>query len=77
MTRIRSSSREFAGEVAARYGDRVDRYILWNEPNLGGWLRPQASCSGTAARRSRRTSTARSSAPPTRRSTPPTAARRS
>ena len=37
----------FAGEVAARYGDRVDRYIIWNEPNLGGWLRPQGSCSRT------------------------------
>jgi hypothetical protein len=35
----------FAGEVAARYGDRVDTYILWNEPNLGTWLRPQARCS--------------------------------
>src|SRR4051794_13751377 len=22
---------EFAGQVAARYGDRVDRYIIWNE----------------------------------------------
>ena len=36
---------EFARAVAERYGDRVDRYILWNEPNLGGWLRPQRSCS--------------------------------
>ena len=34
----------FARAVAERYGDRVDRYILWNEPNLGGWLRPQGSC---------------------------------
>lgn len=37
---------KFAGAVAERYGDRVDRYILWNEPNLSTWLRPQASCSG-------------------------------
>jgi hypothetical protein len=37
----------FAGDVAARYGDRVDRYIVWNEPNLGGWLRPQGSCNGS------------------------------
>src|SRR3954447_14473033 len=37
---------KFAGEVAARYGGRVDRYIIWNEPNLGGWLRPQGSCQG-------------------------------
>ena len=38
---------QFAGAVAARYGDRVDRYIVWNEPNLGGWLRPQGSCNGS------------------------------
>ena len=38
---------EFARAVAERYGDRVDRYILWNEPNLAGWLSPQASCVGT------------------------------
>jgi hypothetical protein len=37
---------EFAGMVAARYGEQVDRYIIWNEPNLGGWLRPQAACFG-------------------------------
>ncbi len=34
----------FATAVAKRYGDRVDRYILWNEPNLSQWLQPQASC---------------------------------
>jgi hypothetical protein len=38
---------QFAGAVAARYGDRVDRYIIWNEPNLGGWLRPQGQCRGS------------------------------
>jgi hypothetical protein len=37
---------EYASAIATRYGDRVDRYIVWNEPNLGGWLRPQAQCSG-------------------------------
>lgn len=37
---------EFAAMVAARYADHVDRYIVWNEPNLGGWLRPQAACYG-------------------------------
>lgn len=37
---------EFARDVAERYGDRVDTYIVWNEPNLGGWLRPQAACFG-------------------------------
>ena len=51
----------FAGAVAARYGADVDRYIIWNEPNLPSWLRPQAKCTNTgAARRSLRTSTARS-----------------
>ena len=35
----------FAGEVAARYRADVDRYIIWNEPNLPSWLRPQAKCS--------------------------------
>ncbi len=34
----------FATAVAKRYGDRVDRYILWNEPNIPSWLYPQASC---------------------------------
>ena len=34
----------FAKAVAERYGDRVDRYILWNEPNLAAWLTPQAKC---------------------------------
>src|SRR5206468_2693683 len=37
--------RDFARAVAERYGDRVDRYIIWNEPNLSGWLRPEGgSC---------------------------------
>jgi hypothetical protein len=34
----------FATAVARRYGDRVDQYILWNEPNLPLWLQPQANC---------------------------------
>ena len=34
----------FAGEVATRYGADVDRYIIWNEPNLPSWLQPQARC---------------------------------
>jgi hypothetical protein len=37
---------EFASLVAGRYGSQVDRYIIWNEPNLGGWIRPQAACFG-------------------------------
>ena len=35
---------DFATAVATRYGADVDRYILWNEPNLPSWLQPQASC---------------------------------
>ena len=36
--------RAFATAVAKRYGSRVDRYILWNEPNISTWLYPQATC---------------------------------
>ena len=36
----------FARAVATRYGARVDRYILWNEPNLPLWLQPQFTCRG-------------------------------
>jgi hypothetical protein len=39
-----SMYRAFATAVAKRYGPRVDRYILWNEPNIHVWLAPQASC---------------------------------
>jgi hypothetical protein len=35
---------QFATAAATRYGDRVDRYIIWNEPNIGQWLMPQRSC---------------------------------
>src|ERR671915_1299840 len=34
----------FAEAVARRYATRVDRYILWNEPNISAWLSPQATC---------------------------------
>lgn len=34
----------FSEAVALRYGGSVDRYILWNEPNLNKWLSPQSSC---------------------------------
>lgn len=36
----------FARAVAARYGDHVDRYLIWNEPNIAGWLDPQLRCRG-------------------------------
>ncbi len=35
---------DFVTAVATRYGADVDRYILWNEPNLPSWLQPQARC---------------------------------
>ena len=34
----------FAEAVARRYAASVDRYILWNEPNISAWLSPQARC---------------------------------
>lgn len=37
----------FAAAVAKRYGPRVDRYLIWNEPNQPAWLQPQFSCRGT------------------------------
>jgi hypothetical protein len=39
-----SAYAEFAEAVARRYGDDVDRYLLWNEPNLPAFLYPQARC---------------------------------
>jgi hypothetical protein len=31
---------EFAADAAAHFAGRVNRYILWNEPNLSYWLSP-------------------------------------
>jgi hypothetical protein len=36
----------FARAVALRYGASVDRYIIWNEPNVPLWLKPQFTCRG-------------------------------
>jgi hypothetical protein len=36
----------FARDVASRYRLSVDRYIIWNEPNIPGWLMPQWDCKG-------------------------------
>lgn len=36
----------FATAVATRYRDSVTRYVLWNEPNIPGWLQPQFDCIG-------------------------------
>jgi hypothetical protein len=41
---------QFARAVARRYGDRVDRYLIWNEPNQPGWLMPQRDCRGRGRR---------------------------
>ncbi len=38
---------QFAKAVATRYADRVNQYILWNEPNIDQWLQPQNDCVGT------------------------------
>jgi hypothetical protein len=35
---------QFATAVARRYGDVVNQYIVWNEPNQAGWLQPQFTC---------------------------------
>jgi hypothetical protein len=40
-----SSYAAFATAVALRYGAGVDRYLLWNEPNISTWLYPQSRCS--------------------------------
>jgi hypothetical protein len=37
---------QFARAVALRYAGAVDRYIIWNEPNLPLWLQPQNTCTG-------------------------------
>ncbi|MFA4927512.1 MAG: hypothetical protein WC558_03275 [Patulibacter sp.] len=35
---------EFAKAVATHVADRVERYIVWNEPNVATWLKPQNTC---------------------------------
>lgn len=37
----------FAAAVAKRYGNRVDDYIVYNEPNIFVFLTPQWSCKGS------------------------------
>ncbi len=41
---------DFAYAVARRYGERVARYLIWNEPNQPAWLQPQFSCTGSRCR---------------------------
>ena len=42
---------QFATAVARRYGNRVDRWLIWNEPNQPGWLLPQRDCKGKGRKR--------------------------
>lgn len=35
---------DFATAVARRYGPSVDRWLIWNEPNVNSWLQPQQTC---------------------------------
>ena len=37
---------DFATAIATHVGARVDRYIVWNEPNVKTWLQPQYVCTG-------------------------------
>src|SRR4051812_19054116 len=34
----------FAGAVAQHFAGRVNRFVLWNEPNQPFWLQPQSRC---------------------------------
>ncbi len=34
----------FSARVAHRYRGQIARYLVWNEPNIKGWLMPQATC---------------------------------
>ncbi len=69
---------KFATAVATRYREKVDRYVVWNEPNLPLWLQPQSTLQGSVLHAgTRRTSTGGSSSPARRRSARRTRAPRS
>ncbi len=38
----------FARAVATHVADRVERYIVWNEPNVATWLKPQNACTSAS-----------------------------
>ena len=42
---------EFARAVASRYATQVDTYLVYNEPNIPGWLDPQIECRGDRCER--------------------------
>ena len=66
----RGATRASPRQVARRYRGRIARYLIWNEPNIEGWLRPQAAAARPPLPR-------RSCAPRCPPSTPPTPACRS
>jgi hypothetical protein len=41
---------DFATAVTKHVADRVQDYIVWNEPNVSTWLQPQNICTGTKCR---------------------------
>lgn len=41
---------QFARAVTKHVGERVQDYIVWNEPNVATWLQPQNLCTGTRCR---------------------------
>ena len=40
---------EFMTAVGLHYGNLIDMYAIWNEPNIAGWLMPQWNSNGTPA----------------------------
>jgi hypothetical protein len=38
---------QFTRAAALRYAQAVDRWVIWNEPNLPLWLQPQNTCKGS------------------------------
>ena len=59
--RARRRSRRSSTAVGRKFGDQVDTWAIWNEPNQPQFLRPQYARGGQARRR--RGSTASSSSP--------------
>jgi hypothetical protein len=37
---------QFVEAAAKRYGPEVNRWLIWNEPNVNSWLMPQQECKG-------------------------------
>ena len=67
----RRSSPSSPSAAAKRYGADVNRWLIWNEPNVNSWLLAAAELHGRQVHaRSPRRSTATSCAPPTRSSRP-------